>query len=200
MVRSQWEFMTSQSNSLKRCFKNPSIIAYRRSKNLSDLLVRAKVSHRRSNRTSMHNGFKLCLGLCATCKHGEATRHTAFTTSTHSCKRTGQKWNITAPITCDTKNVIYKLSCRKCPDWVYIGETGRCFCDRFAEHRGYVSQKKLNQPTGHHFNQKGHSLSDLIALPFERVLPHGNIQLRKRREKLWIYNYNSVEFGANIRD
>ena len=32
---------------------------------------------------------------------------------------------------------------------------------RFAEHRGYVTQKVTDKSTGNHFNLPGHSLSDM---------------------------------------
>ena len=101
---------------------------------------------------------------------------------------------------CQTEGVVYKLSCKHCPEWVYIGETGRRVCDRVADHRSAIYQKKLDHPVGAHFCQPGHSVTDLVALPIEKVLPTGNVLLRRRREKLWINNYNSVDNGANRRE
>ena len=115
---------------------------------------------------------------------------------THKCNRTGEEWNITAPITCVTKNVIYKLTCKRCPEWCYIGETARRFADRFTDHRGYVTRNESKQPAGQHFNLPGHKLEDLMGLAFERVLPAEDTMLRKVREKLWINRYEPV---ANVR-
>ena len=186
--------MVGKSTSLKRCFPKSSLVAYRRSKSLGDLLVRAKVNHRKSSRTNKQNGFNLCTRRsCTCCILGERA-------TTHTCQSTGQTWEITAPISCDTEDVVYNLRCRKCPEWVYIGETGGRFCDRFTQHRGYVTRKELDKPAGAHFNLKGHDVTDMIPLPFERILPRGDTLLRKRREKLWINRYDSVDFGANSRD
>ena len=67
--------------------------------------------------------------------------------------------------------------------------------------RGYVSRKVLNHPIGHHFNQEGHDITDMIPLPIEKVYPEGDDLLRKRREKLWILRYDAVNFeGANSRE
>ena len=184
--------MTDQSNRLKRCFQRPSLIAYKRSRNLNDILVRAKVTTGRKSQRKP-GGYSLCKRLCKACILGERA-------STHKCYRTNQEWQITAPINCQTDNVIYKLSCRKCPNFVYIGETCRRFCDRLAEHRGYISQKKLHHPVGFHFNQKGHNVTDLLPIAIERVLPKGDSILRKKRESLWINRYDAVTFGANTRD
>ena len=197
VVRKHWQVMTSQSQRLTRCFKKPSLVAYKRSKNLGDILIRAKVVGRRtSTRKQQENGFSLCYKtrLCMLCIHSKATK-------THTCSRTGKIWNINHKINCQTKNVIYKLMCKKCPNWVYIGETSRRFCERAAEHRGYITQKIMNHPTGRHFNGPGHDVTDLIAIAIEKVLPEGDTILRKRREAYWInQGYDSVSFGANTRE
>ena len=77
---------------------------------------------------------------------------------------------------------------------MYIGETGRRFCDRLADHRGYVSRKDLKHPIGLHFNQDGHHVTDMIPLPIEKVFPEGDDLLRKRREKVWIQAYDAVSY------
>ena len=152
----------------------------------------AKVSTRKkSSRTQC--GFAHCKHCCMVCIHSEQS-------SSHKCQQTGQEWKITAPINCQTKNVVYKLSCRKCQDFVYIGETRRRFCDRVQEHRGYITQKKLNHPVGSHFNERGHSVADLQPLAIERVLPRDDHLLRRRRERLWINKYDAIDFGANRTD
>ena len=120
--------------------------------------------------------------------------------TSHKCHRSGESWKITAPLDCESTNVIYKLACRKCREFVYIGETKRKFCQRLADHRGYIERKVLNHPVGNHFNQPGHDVTDLIPLPIEKVFPEGNHQLRKQREKYWIQKYDSVCNGANSRE
>ena len=54
---------------------------------------------------------------------------------------------------------------------ILIGQTKRKFCDRFSEHRGYVSQKKFDQVCGEHFNKAGHSQSDMLPIILEQVTP-----------------------------
>ena len=98
-----------------------------------------------------------------------------------------------------TKNVVYRITCKKprCADFVYVGETKRRFCDRFLEHRGYVTRKELNQVCGEHFNKPGHKCSDMLPVIIEQVQPNNDNFLRLRREKYWINTYESVEFGGN---
>ena len=116
---------------------------------------------------------------------------------THESYHTGESWEIGTPMDCETVNVIYKIVCRKCPSFVYVGETQRKAKERFYQHRSYVMNQKTDTPTGAHFNGKGHSVNDLLMVPFERVRPANNPHTRKIREKYWINKYRSVEFGAN---
>ena len=194
ILRTHWGVMTNQNADLKRCFPKPPMVAYRRAKNLKDHLVRAKISSKRRS-ARLRNGYAPCKRPCKNCLFSTPT-------TTHTCYRTKKTWNITAPINCNTENVIYKITCKKCPDFCYIGETKRRFRDRMAEHRGYITQKKDNNPIGKHF-LTGHGKNPeqyLHAIAIERVLPRGKTQLRKRRESHWINNYQSVRYGANTRD
>ena len=193
-LKTHWGVMTSQSANLKRCFPKPPMVAYRRAKNLKDHLVKAKISSKRKS-TRLKNGYGPCKGGCRLC-------WLSTSTTTHTCQRSKQSWNITAPINCNTQNVIYKLTCRKHPEFCYIGETKRRLRDRIQEHRGYITQKKVNHPIGKHF-ATGHGknpVADLQPIGIERVLPRDKTQLRKRRESHWINNYDSVSYGANTRD
>ena len=52
------------------------------------------------------------------------------------------------------------IECNKCKI-KYIGETERTLKERVGEHKNYIRQKHLNQPTGEHFNQPGHSIDNL---------------------------------------
>ena len=118
---------------------------------------------------------------------------------THQCNKTKKTFKIDSPVTCTTTNVIYRITCKKprCKNFVYIGQTKRRFCDRFSDHRGYVSQRKLDQVCGEHFNKPGHSQLDMLPVILEEVTPKNDDFLRLRREELWIRRYQSIEFGAN---
>ena len=197
IIRKHWGVLIDEDPRLKRVFPQPSVVAYRRGKNLKDLLVKAKIyTKRKSNRTI--NGYFRCgrgfFNQCATCalipENG---------IKSHKCYITKEIYQINSNVTCVSENVIYKITCKKpqCKSFVYIGQTKRRFCDRFSEHRGYVSQKRLDQVCGEHFNKIGHSQVDMLPTIIEQVNPRGDDFLRLKREELWIRNYQSVEFGAN---
>ena len=92
-----------------------------------------------------------------------------------------------------------EISCNKCTNFTYIGETGRSLKNRFYEHLNDASKKDENKPCGKHFSLPGHSTSNLCIIGIEEVFPKNDILLRKNREHVWIKNYNSVILGANTR-
>ena len=96
--------------------------------------TRVLIKEIRKNQIWVHlrrtiNGFKSCGELCKMC---------AFSpqgiTKKHTCKYTGESQGINSPINCKTPGVIYQITCNKCPDFIYIGETGRPVKQRFSEH------------------------------------------------------------------
>ena len=54
-IQKHHKVMVSQSKYLQRIFSRPSLVAYKRPKNLADLLIRAKVDNKRSE--IKKNGF-----------------------------------------------------------------------------------------------------------------------------------------------
>ena len=196
IVKKHWKVMVDESPRLKRCFKKPSVVAYKRSKNLRDILIRAKIPPKTPKR--IMSGFKNCGELCLMCPYTPSG-----TTKIHSCNLTGEKYPIVLPINCKTSGVVYKIMCKKCPGFIYIGETGRTIKERFSEHRRDARNRKKNKPCGEHFSRPGHSKKDpavdMIVLAIEKVVPSNDTMLRQCRETLWINQYQSVDYGANLR-
>ena len=193
ILRKHYSVMLVEDPDMQEVLTAPSLVCYRRHKNLKDLLVRAKVPNKRKRRRP--TGLKPCHtkgGCCIMCSY-------CPTTKTHKCFRTGESWDISTPIDCETVNVIYKITCQRCPSFVYVGETQRKAKERFYDHRSYVANKNLDTATGRHFNEKGHSVNDLQMIPFERVRPSNNPFTRKAREKFWINKYRAIKFGENTK-
>ena len=91
----------------------------------------------------------------------------------------------------------------------YIGCTDRPFKKRFSEHVGTATQpchRDTVKPVGVHFRLPGHTHSDMVALPIERVRTKCRFVL-EARERYWIEKYGSVklltvqeiESGLNIK-
>ena len=146
----------------------------------------------------MKNGYYRCgrgfFNQCATCSLISENG-----IKTHKCNITKKTYEISTHVTCLSENIIYRITCKKpqCQNFVYIGQSKRRFCDRFSEHKGYVSQKKLDQVCGEHFNKPGHSKEDMLPIILEQVNPKSDDFLRLKREERWIRNYQSIEYGAN---
>ena len=64
----------------------------------------------------------------------------------------------------------------------YIGESKRVSRHRFAEHRGYIVNNRVDKATGAHFNSPGHSLANMTCTVLEQVKFNDTLY-RKEREK-----------------
>ncbi|OCT96677.1 hypothetical protein XELAEV_18008889mg, partial [Xenopus laevis] len=70
----------------------------------------------------------------------------------------GTRIRIKGFYTCASTHVEYSL---KCPcGKIYVGKTIRCIRDRLTEHKSAI-RNKLNQPVAKHFNENGHTISQL---------------------------------------
>ena len=122
---------------------------------------------------------------CAFVKEGKTTQS----------RSSNYRQDINSTVDCTTKNIIYLLGCRKCPQQ-YIGETERAMKERFQEHRNYVSTNNQSKTTGVHFNSKGHTISDMEITIVEKVF-NQDPRFRKQREKFYIQKFNTRYKGLN---
>ena len=102
---------------------------------------------------------------------------------------------INTSVNCQDENIIYCISCKQCA-LQYIGTSERTFQERISEHRNYIQNKDMSQPTGRHFNSRGHKLSDMSATILEKVYSSDTL-LREERESMWIRKFNSKYKGMN---
>ena len=184
-------------SSSPRCanvFKATPLVAFRRTNNLSNLLVSAKLPNPTHN-TPPHGSF-LCGDNCLTCNYITDGR-TSYTF--HS---TGETRLITHHIDCNSKNVIYMVHCNRCHKQ-YIGETKRRLKDRFNEHRRTVDkQTNRSKPTtvSEHFLSNDHNASDMLLIPLELIKSNRD-SVRKAREAYLNDRGQTLEpLGLNRRD
>ena len=102
---------------------------------------------------------------------------------------------LNAAVTCQTRNIIYCITCTKCKEQ-YIGQSERSLQNRFSEHRDYVKQEKVGKATGWHFNKKGHSVHDMKVSILEKVHTRDDLQ-REERESMYISLFNTKYRGIN---
>jgi len=75
--------------------------------------------------------------------------------------------NLTEPLNCKSKNVLYIISCRIC-NMQYIGITDRQLNERFTNHRSTIKNKK-STAIAIHFNLPKHNLKSLIITPITKT-------------------------------
>ena len=157
-----WRSMTLTSPYLREVYPQPPLTAYRRQKNIRDFVIRAKVPPPLQKYPKRRiNGMKKCKKSCVICpfiKEGKVIKSHNF------------EWHLNRELDCRTRNIVYMIQCNipQC-NKKYIGESERTLKDRISEHIGYIRTGKLDKATGIHFNQKGHSLANMIKTIIEKV-------------------------------
>ena len=151
-------------------------------------MIRAKVSPLQNRIQRFVKGMFPCMKQCINCP---------FINSEKKIKGPNFTWNINGHFTCETNNIIYMIECKKdhCKS-KYIGQSGKKCAQRMSQHRGYVNNRNLNQPTGYHFNQPGHSVSDMRITVLEKV-KHKDELYRREREKYFINKFDTFKNGMN---
>ena len=202
ILHHRWKCLTDRDPEALNYMARPPMIAYSRTKSLCDILVRSKLppSSYRQERRQARSGFRKCMGRadCAVCTH-------SVNSTSHTCNYTGVANQITSNISCTTPGVIYTVSCQKQSGECarlggpqYVGCTTRPGKVRVAEHIGSVtqpSQANTIKPVGAHFRLPGHSHSDMVFLPIEKVVNKDKFVLESR-EAYWIRKYNCVKTNS----
>ena len=190
-----WNVIFS-SHRCKSVFQHPPVVAFRRSPNLRDLLVTAKLPFN-STHPQLPSGSFRCGKNCATCPyicHG-LTTYTFFST--------GETRPIKSNLTCETKNLIYMIQCNRC-NLQYIGETKRRLKDRFNEHRRTVdnpnNKSKPTTAAEHFLSSPNHTANDMLLIPIEKIFSNRD-SIRKAREAFLIQKGKTIDpDGLNIRE
>ena len=147
IIKKHLHFLESNPK-LKELFPKNSIIpSYRRSKNLKEILAPSKFESTASQNTNSLAGgcFKCNKNRCDLCKNYfvESKDFSSF--------RTGRSYKIRSNLTCDSKNVIYLVACKKCK-LQYIGSTTTEFKVRFRNHKSSMITNKKSCEVAVHFN------------------------------------------------
>eukprot|EP00079_Xenopus_tropicalis_P032370 XP_017946141.1 PREDICTED: uncharacterized protein LOC108645441 [Xenopus tropicalis] len=140
--------------------------------------------------------FKCGTRQCITCNYIHKTN--CFISST-----TLKKYQIKHFINCNTRNVIYLLTCTKCK-MQYVGQTGRKLKDRIREHVLNITNINSHTTVAKHFQEcSNRSLSFLQVTGIDRVIPNprgGNISsILIRKETKWIFFLKTRQpYGLNF--
>ena len=127
------------------CFERKKpMMAYRRDKNLKDILVRARLKAQ----SGSESGTVKCDRIrCYTCNHVSSDKIVVGPRGTFVIRES---------FSCVSSELIYAIECKKCGE-LYVGETSHRLGDRFVEHRRNVQNNVANNEIAAHFNQENHN-------------------------------------------
>ena len=176
------------SPELLEIFPSKSIFpAYRRTKNLKDILAPSKFCGDSGvNQVERETGgcFK-CSSRCDLCKN--------FLIQDSKFKRfsTGRTFKINQDLSCSSKNVDYLASCYKC-NLQYVGSTSTEFKVHFRNHKSSMltnQKKKKTYELAVHFNSIKHEISEISFVLIEKITSQGDAahinRLLLTREAYW---------------
>ena len=165
IVTKHWRTMVSTDPYLREVFPAPPLIAYKVGRNLGSQLIRARVPRPAPIREKrVMNGMHRCH------KKGRGCPMCTFVLEVRMMKATatGVITQIKGELNCQTQGIIYCITCKKCM-MQYVGTSKHTAQHRLSQHAGYIRNKNLSQPTGKHFNSRGHTLSDMSFVILEKV-------------------------------
>ena len=178
------------SERLRGAIPNPPLVAFRRPKNLRDMLVRAELSEAAP---PTQPGNIPCNN--RRCK----TRNILIQSDSFTSPCTGSTHKIRFEFKCTTRNLVYLIQCRRC-GLQYVGETGNPLHTRMNSHRSDIRTTKIEKPVAAHFTQPDHSLEDLQVMGIEKIYCE-DATLRKLHESYWISTLGTMApTGMNIDD
>jgi len=200
------------------------VVAFRRTPNLRDLPVRAKISSNSSNPQLPSGSFR-CGKNCATCPY------ISYGLTTYTFFSTGETHPIKSNLTCETKNLINMIQCNR-RNLQYTGETKRRLKDRFNERRHTIDKpnnkskpttaaehfllkdrfnehrhtidkpNNKSKPTTaaeHFLSSRNHTANDMQLIPTEKIFSKRD-SIRKAREVFLIQKGRTIDpDGLNIR-
>ena len=183
ILRKHW-YLLQASKSVGSTFQSKPLFASRRDYNLRDLLVHSSFS----DAPDLGPGTHTCQRpLCISCPHICQSTTVQGPSGPFKIKRS---------FSCTTTNLIYLISCQKCPK-LYVGETERALHVRFTEHHADIRHNR-HTPVGRHFNMPHHSINDICVKALWKI--HTSTADRKEVESQFIHLLDTVEpKGLNIK-
>ena len=172
-------------------FPEPPMVAYRRQKNIKDFLIRSKVPPKPQYQPKRNKqGMKKCGKSCSACP---------FIMEGKFIKKENKNWEIHGKLNCETRNIVYLIECNKerCK-LRYIGETEKSLRERLSNHTQKIKSLIPTTATGEHFNEPGHTLSNLTITIIEKVKMN-DLNYRREREKYHIKQFKTLSKGMNIQ-
>ena len=186
MIEKHWNILKI-NDKFKDTFKTPPVIAYRRNKNLRDLLGQTTISNNKVSRCKPNNN-----GKCKPCltRTGNLCCKQVSSTNTFTSNQTKRSYQIYHNVNCKSSFIIYLLECRQCKTQ-YIGKSENPFNQRLNNHRSNAYKPRPETiPACKHFNQPNHDFNKDAKFTIIEQIKRNETEKRKRiilqRENFWI--------------
>ena len=191
IIHNNWNII-SNSPDCGTLFKDKPVIGFRRLPNLRDILTNASITYPLVESGKIDSKPTICtrLGKCTYCPLINIINTVIcnFTDKFHETK------DLPKLITCELNNIIYLISCKKCPKH-YVGETSRAFRKRMYEHKASVQRDGQITPVSRHFKSEGHTHNDMKFSVLEWCTPKfevSNTARCRRLELSWIFKLHCL--------
>ena len=179
--------------------------AFKRGKNIKELLCRAKLPPVR--RIATRAGGQEARSGVTRCSKGQGrngclacpfmTEWPNQVIRSVKISNTGQEVPVEGRINCKTRGgYLYLLWSRKVPQQQYLGSSSREPRKRLGEHRRDISDVKVEKAVACHFADTHSYEEDIVFVPFLRVRSSNPWVLRHLEGKS-INDYNLVDAGVN---
>ena len=148
----------------ERCqeaFKDTSLLAYRRPKNLRDFLFKAKLKQSPPNNANSPKKVTRCND-----RHYRACKFIAHGISFYTFHNTGEQRKVLQNLSCSSNNLVYLINCKQCIKkdptlpCQYTAQTCRPLRECFGEHRHSI-ENIIEESVPIHFNPPKHMLNPI---------------------------------------
>ena len=153
-IDDNWKTLSINSN-IAPLFTDKPVIAFRRNRNLKQLLCKHKLHN---NKPIIRKEKKL--GRCQPClsrANNKCCKQMA-NTNHFTNRKNGRKFNIYHNLNCKSNNVIYLIECTLCNHKPYIGKSEPATNLRISNHRSDF-KKQDSIPVDQHFSTPGHNFT-----------------------------------------
>jgi len=156
---------------MKKVFPDSPMVAFRRDSNLGDILVHKKHNRmffQKPNRSGPCGAKK-----CAICPY--------MMDANSFIDASGREYQVRNNVQCKTSNVVYAIFCKRCQQYVYVGETGDTLYQRHLLNLSRI-RTRYDDPVAKHFYSNGHGKKDYRIMGLEKL--NGSSEYRKTMEQL----------------
>ena len=177
-------------------FEEPPVLAYRKNKNLRNLIGQVHISRGTKILPKKSPKLKGCVP-CLSSNRNKCCRQLT-STKTFKSDRTQEEFEILHLLNCKSEYCLYLGYCLKCPNHQYVGKS-----EPVAHHRFNTHRYDVNRPSGlnfdHHFALPGHSFDhDARFILIEQMKNHHHLtkeenrRIMEKREDYWIQKLKTL--------